>query len=717
MRISVSRFTFGLGALVTSSALLVGLTSCGSSSTTGGGGGSTTGGGGSTTGGTGGKGGDTGSTTTGSTTTGSGGAAQSCSDGSKNGAETDVDCGGPSCDKCALGKACDVSGDCAEGACIGGTCQIPSAGCMDGSKNGSETDVDCGGAACPTCEDGKTCGSEADCTNGVCANGVCASPTCDDGSKNGSETDVDCGGGTCGKCADGKICAGNADCQNDSCVGNVCAMVMPTCNDNVKNGSETDVDCGGGTCFKCASGQTCGVNADCQSSSCVGGTCVPGMVGHIWSKRYGDFNEQDCFVVKTDSSDNILLSMYTNGFLDFGAGPIGAANFGQRVTLAKLEPSSAQIWARWYQDGTKQYPYGMDLDAAGNLFIAGTYVNTMKLGPPVGNLVSAGAEDIFAFKVDAAGTPVWGKSFGDASTLQRFRAATTDLAGNPVMTGELTGGADFGGGAFNGNNTDIIVVKLDKNTGGHIWSKKYGNANTQRGDRVVVDANGNVIVVGYLNGAVDFGGGNIGSAGNNVFLLKLDANGNYVWAKAFASTQNESKPHRIAVDAAGNIFIAGPKWGNIDFGGGLINTVEGGPGLIYDAYLAKFAPNGNHLWSKDFGDGENQWIEDVTVDGGGNVVVVGSMMGTVDFGGGNLTALGGTEFGGDVFVAKFSTAGNWIFSQRYGDAAYQLGRSITVDSTGAAVLCGQFKGTINFGGANLTSMGVNDIFLAKIALP
>ena len=98
-------------------------------------------------------------------------------------------------------------------------------------------------------------------------------PTCSDGIQNGSETDVDCGGGTCPTCANGKHCIAGSDCASHVCTGGVCQAA--TCSDGVKNGNETGVDCGGGTCPTCPNGQGCNVNSDCSSGHCVGGVCVP----------------------------------------------------------------------------------------------------------------------------------------------------------------------------------------------------------------------------------------------------------------------------------------------------------------------------------------------------------------------------------------------------------------------------------------------------------
>jgi hypothetical protein len=194
-------------------------------------------------------------------------ASPACNDHAKNGAETDVDCGG-ACPPCADSAGCGAGADCQSAVCSGGACAAPS--CADGVKNGGESDVDCGGACAP-CAASAGCAAGSDCQSGVCLGGSCQAPSCADGLKNGGETGVDCGG-ACAPCANGVSCAMAGDCQSGVCSGAVCQI--PSCNDGIKNGSETDVDCGG-TCADCSDNQLCATSGDCVNGVCSAGTCHP----------------------------------------------------------------------------------------------------------------------------------------------------------------------------------------------------------------------------------------------------------------------------------------------------------------------------------------------------------------------------------------------------------------------------------------------------------
>lgn len=206
--------------------------------------------------------------------------AATCNDDVRNQTETGVDCGGP-CQDCPTGEPCGTGADCQSGVCGGGgcdqgvvrCCQGPS--CNDDVRNGTESDTDCGNNACGGCANGDTCTANGQCTSGFCQAGTCRPPPCADGVRNGTESDTDCGGNdaTCRRCPVGDSCAVNGDCASNSCINGACAA----CGDGQQNGTETDVDCGG-VCGDCDTGDDCNVDGDCQSGVCQDGSCCGGVL-------------------------------------------------------------------------------------------------------------------------------------------------------------------------------------------------------------------------------------------------------------------------------------------------------------------------------------------------------------------------------------------------------------------------------------------------------
>lgn len=219
-----------------------------------------------------------------------------CGDSMKNYRETDIDCGGGFCLKCDDTKLCKVDTDCkskicgiSDGGTDGGTCSAPA--CNDQALNGKETDVDCGGdAGCAKCVDGFACLVGPDCITGSCE-GVCQPGACIDGLMNGMETDLDCGG-PCKKCADGKSCLQGKDCASLVCTLGILKCAVPTCSDGQKNGAETSADCGGGSCQKCGDTKVCNVGTDCVNGVCQNNTCRPAHCGN--GNEDSDESDDDC---------------------------------------------------------------------------------------------------------------------------------------------------------------------------------------------------------------------------------------------------------------------------------------------------------------------------------------------------------------------------------------------------------------------------------------
>ena len=194
-------------------------------------------------------------------------------DEAKNGDESDVDCGGTTtgAPRCETDRTCNGAPDCVSLVCAeAGVCNAATG--TDEVKNGDESDVDCGGTTtgAPRCDLDEGCVRPADCVSLVCgADGKCDAPLGTDGVKNGDESDIDCGGTTTGarRCEPEETCNRGADCAEKVCNG-AGSCAFPAYNDQQKNGNETDVDCGGDLAHPCATGKICAAHTDCSSKGC-----------------------------------------------------------------------------------------------------------------------------------------------------------------------------------------------------------------------------------------------------------------------------------------------------------------------------------------------------------------------------------------------------------------------------------------------------------------
>lgn len=427
---------------------------------------------------------------------------------------------------------------------------------------------------------------------------------------------------------------------------------------------------------------------------------------HYWSHRFGDASTyQWTGGIAADASGNVV---HTGGFsstLDFGGGLRTSAG-GHDYYIAKFDRHGAWLWDRQFGDAGDQYELFGTVDASGNILVVGDFSGSVDFGG--GALTSAGPYDICVAKLDPNGNHIWSRRYGDAND-QRPRAIAVDEAGNVAITGHFSGSVDFGGGALTSAGADdIFVAEFDTN-GSHMWSHGFGDASPQVAESVAFDAAGNVLLGGYFYGTVDFGGGPLISAGDrDVFVAKFAPNGTLSWSQRFGDAASQTA-RGVGADDMNNVLLTGGYIGTVNFGGGAL-TAEAD-----DMFLAKFGATGNHLWSNRFGDGSAiQTGTRVTADGEGNVYATGYFRGSVNFGGGWLPNTGGYE---DMFLAKFGSAGNHLWSRGYGDNVGQVQSwALAVDDAGDALAAGQFTWTVNFGGGQLSSAGGWDIFHVKFSV-
>lgn len=162
----------------------------------------------------------------------------------------------------------------------------------------------------------------------------------------------------------------------------------------------------------------------------------------------------------------------------------------------------------------------------------------------------------------------------------------------------------------------------------------------------------------------------------------------------------------VAVDAGGNAVVVGSFSGSLDFGCGMISSTS-----TSDIFVARYSSTGSCLWSKKLGSssGTPATAYSVAVDGSGNIVVTGWFSGSLDFGGGSIASAGVD----DIFIAKYSSTGAYLWAKRLGGLSNDHAYSITTDNNSNIIVTGYFAGTADFGGGSLTSAGGADIFIAK----
>jgi subtilisin-like proprotein convertase family protein len=411
-------------------------------------------------------------------------------------------------------------------------------------------------------------------------------------------------------------------------------------------------------------------------------------------------------------------------------------------------------------------------DAAGNLYVTGSFQATANFGPNLSapSLTSAGSNDIFLAKYDDTGALLWVQRIGGTGN-DVSNDVQVDAAGNVVITGAFSGTVDFDPGAGTSNlisagGTDIFVAKFDSG-GNLVWAQRAGGTGADVGEGLAVAEMDKLIVTGSFSGTENYGsvpgGPTLTSAGGtDIFVIVVDSAGNHLNGVSFGAAANDAG-RAVAVDSMGNVAVTGSFTGSVDFdpsmavaqlnsngstdgfvlqltlggafrwvrqlggaqadaGAGVAvdsmdNVIVAG-GVNNDAAVAKYSSDGTQLWLRQFGSLAIDTAEDVAVDVNDQIYVTGGFRGTVDFDPGPGTLEKTSRGGVDAFVARFTPQGDLNLARTSGGTQDDTGRGIVVADD--AYYVGSFRLTSDFDvGPNFvsqTSAGTTDAFLAKLTI-
>lgn len=354
-------------------------------------------------------------------------------------------------------------------------------------------------------------------------------------------------------------------------------------------------------------------------------------------------------------------------------------------------------WGHSTGSANMEYQSSITADAGGNVYTSCSFEGTIDAdpGPAVLPMTAVGGYDTYAAKFNDAGSLIW--AFSIAGPGSSEATIWADVSGNLFVAGYFTQTIDVDPGPASVLLTDagmaMFIAKY--NTAGQLlWAKKAaGGSNGLTMFDIIGDAAGNLYFTGALSGnAVDFDPGAgvypLGAGSDwSEFILKLDASGNFIWARAKLSAAGGSMnyAYSIAVDAGGNVYTTGMFTGTVDFNSdaGVLNLTANG---FSDAYLSKLNASGNFVWAIRTGSGPGQESgKGVQVDAAGNIYTTGHFDQTNDFDPGpgvvQVTAMGWA----DVFITKYNSAGalQWVktFGGHTGNEMV-LANDLAMDATG-----------------------------------
>ncbi|KYF64974.1 hypothetical protein [Sorangium cellulosum] len=449
---------------------------------------------------------------------------------------------------------------------------------------------------------------------------------------------------------------------------------------------------------------------------------------HSWSMSFGDSGYQSGHDIVVDGSDNVIAigSLGYSGTIDFdGAGGAAALSTATIASyVAKFDEYGVHVWSESFDDVALRK---LAADSGGNVYLAG-YTQAEYVDVGGGALYAGDGQGVVVLKLDSSGNHVWSQVFSGygSSDHASGHGIAVDSSGDVLVTGAATGYIEFGTDSHLTYGIDAFVAKLDGSDGSPVFADFYwslsGSATAVPFSIAVDPDDDSFAITGRFAGYVDFGGGPLGSNSlivgyddarySDAFVAKFESDGDHLWSKRFGDDDFATGTD-IVIDSSGNVDVIGYFAGDIDFGSNTATLSHPG-GDQSDMFLVQFSAAGTDLWSKQFGgtalDNQERGMG-VAVDSTGNLSIIGLARNSIDFGGGTLTSAGGT----DIAVAQFDDTGAYIWSNLYGGNGNQYGNGIAVDGSGKVTITGEFINSVNFGGSTLTGTAASwDIYLAQL---
>jgi hypothetical protein len=369
----------------------------------------------------------------------------------------------------------------------------------------------------------------------------------------------------------------------------------------------------------------------------------------LWAISVASTGVTNAYCIATDNEGNSCVTGSFGGAASFGAFDIYMAYGYTGLFVAKIDSNGNWLWAKTASSqvyGDSHTGQGVSLDSNRNCYVTGWFQGLISFGSIT--LGSVGAQQsLFIAKLDVNGNWQWAKMANGLPTT-KGEHIITDPDGNSYVTGYFNTQIDIGSiSLINIGQADVFIAKIDTN-GIWIWAKQIGSVNDDNLYDISMDNAENIYITGNIQGTTNFGGYILSCESQDLYVAKLDSNGNWIWAISAGGTHSDCGLG-IAADYMGICFVTGYFQGNATFGGYIL-TSDDNSGYS-DAFISKLDSNGNWIWAKKAG-GMNGYDRGIAVatDNIGNCFLTGEYYQTTSFG--NVTLPNGGTPG--TFVAKLS---------------------------------------------------------------
>lgn len=375
-----------------------------------------------------------------------------------------------------------------------------------------------------------------------------------------------------------------------------------------------------------------------------------------WSRNVGNLYSTLCI----DSNDNLYFV-------------IQATSDPFKMSVVSYDKNGTSKWTREFGTGYESSPQlALGSAASRLLYIVGRTDNSY--GDLIAeSQVGGGESDLFVTQISLANptSPVinWEKRIGNTGVEDVPEIAVDGLDNLVIVATSTTGGEVSG-------LQDILVAKVQSN-GFMPWRTIIGGTGNEEVPRVVVDNLNNIYVAGITDNSG--GGGMSGDTADgalgvkDVFISKIDTNGNMIWTKVVGSSGSEDQPRLLINNQNRTVSIVATT--NANYG----PVVDGSGGGITDVFVSVFkTDDGAFQWTRRVGSTEAETVPRAAIDKKGNLYVVGvtdGAYGSVQVG--DLVSSGTTK---DIFLTKLDTFGNIMWSGLLGGDSTEDVPYIVLDS-------------------------------------
>jgi hypothetical protein len=458
----------------------------------------------------------------------------------------------------------------------------------------------------------------------------------------------------------------------------------------------------------------------------------------VYATFLGGSYEDQIRDLAVDGAGNVYVTGKTNSANFPGAGSIQPDLSGViDAFVTKIDATGTAIVYSTYLGGSGvEWGFGIAVDGAGDAYVTG-WTDSMTFPGVDGSSIQpakASGSDAFVTKLGPTGAAIVYSTFLGGRETDYAHSIAIDAAGNAYVTGVTNSVAflsvdDSSLQPANGGSDDAFVTKINPSGTAIVYSTFLGGSSFDRAWDVAVDSQGNAYVTGETF-STTFPGVNAGSiqAGNagydDGFVTKINSTGTAIVYSTFLGGGFDDMGRGIAVDSAGNAYIAGSTT-SYNFRGvsaDSIQSVYGGGPFPGDGFVTKINPAGTAVVYSTYlgGSGEDGCVA-IALDSTGSVYVTGGS-GSPAFPGLDAGSIQPNYSGGieDAFVTRINPAGTAIlFSTLLGGADWEAGLGIVLDGTHNLYVAGTTLSTTTFTGVNPdslqpTSAGDYDGFIAKI---